>query len=425
MTADLTQAQREGARFLASRRVAYLADVPGLGKTAQYVRAVDLCRARRGIVICPPILRSKLQAEWDLWSHMGHTVHAIDSGADAIPEDGIVVTSYALATQPKVLAQLASRATGSPVIFDEAHALKEIESQRTKACLGPLIRKASHAWFISGTPAPNHAAELFPFMCIAGLWRASDYDAFVSRFCTTRPDEHDPKGWRITGSKNQADLRAILAPQLLRRTIVEGRPPLTLDTIPVHASDAYAALAGDYAAEIQAALSADDWSFADLEHISTVRRLIGLGKVPATISLARAEIESGHKRLLIFGTHVDALEQVTAGLADLGARLVNGQTSSKNAETITREFQSDSPAPQIIVGNMQTMGEAVTLTAASRGIIFEPSWVPKDNTQVIARAWRRGQLNPVHFSFLSVAGSIDDAITSAVARKSRQISELY
>lgn len=421
----LTADQRHGARFLRDRLAAYLADVPGLGKTAQYIRAFDLAGATSGVVVCPPILRPKLQDEWDKWSFIGHKVHVVETGKSIIPDDGIAAVSYNLATQPDILAQLVRRKPG-PVIFDEAHALKNFNSKRTRTCLGELIRNATHAWFVSGTPAPNHAAELFPFLAVAGLWKGSEYEAFVERFCTTRPSDRDPCGYSITGSKNQAELRALFAPVILRRTEVEGRPPLSIDTIAVEATDAYAELAPEHALEISTAMASGDWSFEDYEHISTVRRLIGLAKIPATAALARQEIESGHKRLLIFGTHIATLEQLTAELADLGAALINGKTSDRVADKVTRDFQDASiTSPRVIVGNMQTMGEAITLTECSRILIAEPSWTPKDNEQVIARAWRRGQKRPVHASFLSVAGSIDDAITRTVARKTKQIMQLY
>jgi hypothetical protein len=319
-----------------------------------------------------------------------------------------------------MLAKLCARRPG-PVVFDEAHALKEIDAERTKACLGQLARYATHAWFVSGTPAPNHAAELFPFLRVSGLWPGSWKD-FVREHCTTKRDRYDPSGFKVTGTKDPRAVAALLAPAFIRRSIVEGRPPLSLDTIAIEGTDAYAQLAPDHVETIRAAIDTDDWSFSELEHVSTVRRLVGLAKVQGTIQLAKCEQEAGHSRLLIFGTHIDVLENIAAGIE--GARVVNGKTSSRDAELITREFQEQRAGNQVIVGNMQTLGEGVTLTAASRVLIPEPSWVPKDNSQVVARAWRRGQTRPVHASFLSLAGSIDDAITRIVAKKTRGIEAL-
>lgn len=422
MPPALTNDQLEGARFLAARRCAYLADVPGLGKTAQYIRALDYVAARSAIIVCPPVLRSKLQDEFNLWSLWGHRVHVIETGTDAVPPDGIVAISYALLLNPSIMRQLVARQRG-PLILDEAHATKEPESKRTFAALGQLAPAMGTCWFVSGTPAPNHAGELYPFARLSGVWRES-YDAYVARFCKTRPDKFAASGRKVVGTSDPEALRRLLWPVLLRRTEVTGRPALSVDTMPVECTDAYADMAAEYVDDLRAAVAADDMSLADIEHMSTVRRLTGLAKIDSTIAIARDAIASGHTRLLVFGTHIDVLRAITNGLVDLGAELINGQTSAAEMERITRQFQTDDSATRIIVGNMQTLGEAVTLTAANRVLIAEPSWTPKDNTQVIARAWRRGQKKPVHVSFLSVAGSIDDAITRTVMRKAADTTQI-
>lgn len=418
----LTTDQIAGARFLAERRCAYLADVPGLGKTAQYIRAIDYVGARSAIIVCPPVLRSKLQDEFNLWSLWGHRVHVIETGKDAVPESGIVAVSYALLLNRDILRQLVARERG-PLILDEAHATKEPGSKRTKACLGDLAHAMGTVWFVSGTPAPNNAGELYGFAKLAGVWRGS-WMQYVGTFCKTRPDRYADCGFKIVGNRDPEKLRQLLWPVMLRRTEVTGRPALSVDTALVDGTDAYAQLGDDYAQDLARAAETGDFSFVDLEHMSTVRRLTGLAKIDGTVALAKDAIESGHKRLLVFGTHIDVLQQITDRLKDHGAELINGSTSAADAERITRQFQQDDAATRIIVGNMQTLGEAVTLTAANRVLIAEPSWTPKDNTQVIARAWRRGQTQPVHVSFVAIAGSIDDAITRTVARKARDVTDI-
>ena len=45
--------QIDGAAFLANRKAALLADDPGLGKTLQAIRALDLARVLKVLVVCP------------------------------------------------------------------------------------------------------------------------------------------------------------------------------------------------------------------------------------------------------------------------------------------------------------------------------------------------------------------------------------
>ena len=56
--------QFEGAGFLAERSRGYLADEPGLGKTAQAICAADWLELQTGVVICPAFLRTNWTREF-------------------------------------------------------------------------------------------------------------------------------------------------------------------------------------------------------------------------------------------------------------------------------------------------------------------------------------------------------------------------
>ncbi len=70
-----------GAEWVARRIRCGLLDTPGLGKTAQIIRAIDLRRLTRGVVVCPAHLRSNWLAEFQKFSSFerrivtGKTVH--------------------------------------------------------------------------------------------------------------------------------------------------------------------------------------------------------------------------------------------------------------------------------------------------------------------------------------------------------------
>lgn len=74
MPLDLFPYQIQGAEFLASRNRAGLFDLMGLGKSATTIRALDLRRARRGIVIAPAAVKSVWHAEFRKFQCMGRTV---------------------------------------------------------------------------------------------------------------------------------------------------------------------------------------------------------------------------------------------------------------------------------------------------------------------------------------------------------------
>ena len=417
---QLTSDQIDGASFLARSSVAMLADVPGLGKSAQVVRACDVLGVRSATVLVPnQTLAVNFAAEFEKWTLLGHDTHILRKGADEVPERGILFTTYALASRPEVNRKLRKR-YADVLICDEAHALKERDSQRTKTTLRKpgLLGSVQKTWLLTGTPAPNHAGELYVFAKITGAWEGG-WNAFVERFCVVNENAF---GIQIVGSKNHDELKAILAPYYKRRDVVEGRPPLTVDTRYVSAAsdvDPYSKLAPANLECVRLAIDTGNWQLADIPAVATVRRAVGLAKADGVADIANAELEGGFKKLLVFAWHSDVIDRLAAKIP--GSVKFDGRTSQKERESIYARFQTDDSL-RCIVAQMTAAGTGLTLTAANRVLIAEPAWTPDVNDQAIARAWRKGQLSPVLASFVALKGSLDQRITAALHRKSEDVA---
>ena len=59
--------QSEGARFLSTRRQAFLADEPGLGKTVQAIMGCALIGAERVVVLAPASTLLNWEREFEKW----------------------------------------------------------------------------------------------------------------------------------------------------------------------------------------------------------------------------------------------------------------------------------------------------------------------------------------------------------------------
>lgn len=423
----MTPDQHAGAEWLASRAVAMLADVPGLGKTAQVVSAADRIGARYITAIMPAVLRPNAAREWAKWSLWGHDVHIVAKGSDPIPDTpGVIATSFALAASLGVRKQLMKRPCDL-LWIDEAHNLKTPGAKRTKSILGEkgLVAKAPRVWLTTGTPMPNTAAELYVFAKLAGLWEGS-YSDWIGAFCHTRESMW---GSQVVGTKDHDKLAALLKPAMLRRTKVEGRPPLTIDTLPVAIqgeSDPFSGLDDAVRAELEAALASGSWDMPDVPALSTLRRLIGLAKVQSVAQLIQTELDGGLDRVLCFAHHRDFIRVLAEKLAadkGLAVDVLTGDTPSSKRQAIIDAFQAED-GRRVLVAQINAAGEGLTLTRCNRVMIGEPSWVPKDNTQAIARCWRRGQTTPVRASFISLAGSLDEQIAGILARKAKDIVQV-
>lgn len=428
LTRTLDPEQRHGARFLAARRVAMLADAPGVGKTAQIVRACDYVRARRIIGITTNrTLALNTAREFRKWGFSGWPSKILNSGKDTLPDSGLVITTYALARNPRIRRLL--RDWRADVLFcDEAHRLKEDASQQTVAILSSrgndggagIAHGARHTWLATGTPVPNHAGELFVFARVAGLFQGN-FAAWVSRFCVEAQGDSGPK---IVGSKNFDELRALLAPVYLRREQRAIAKPRLSEMLVEGKHDPYADLPAADRGRILQAIELGDYSFADTPAMATVRRLVGLAKVPGVVEIAAGELDGGQDKLLIFCQHTDVIRAITERLAPYGALLFDGKISQRERERVLQRFVND-PAARVCVCQMQAAAEGIDdFKIANRVLLAEPAWTPKDNEQAIARAARRGQARDVHATFVFLAGSLDEAISTAIQRKTADILKI-
>lgn len=423
---DLVNEQIEGAAFAASRPVSMIADVMGIGKTAQAVHCADITGARRVTVLCPPALCKNWAREFAMWSYVGYATDIASDGRHTFRDgDGVAICSYPLTLNASIHSQIAARG-GDLLILDEAHRLKNPAAKTTCAVLGKssLARHFDRVLFLSGTPAPNDPSEFYPFLKTAGAW-TGNLTAFQSVFCDVVETEY---GTKIVGARNVPLLKKLLEPLMLRRGEVRGLPPLHTDVIAVSGSagaiaDLEAAIPPGVAASLTAAAEAGDWQFFDQSHVATIRRLTGIAKAPQAADVILAELRA-HGYALAFAVHSPVIDTLSARLAAAGVPhgILDGRTSKIQRQRHVDEFQAGTL--RALICQIQAAGEGLTLTRASRVLMVESAWTPAANDQCIARAWRRGQQSPVHASFLALGQSFDAAIASALARKSATLAQI-
>ncbi len=198
---DLFPHQRAGVDFLVKSRRALLADEPGLGKTAQAIRALKKMfdegqEVFPALVICPNTLKSNWEREFDRW-WPGVNVSVVKGSAiqrkKAFEEkaDVYVINWESLRTHSKLLSYgsiaLArcedcgghdSRVTLNrcevharelnlidfkAVIADEIHRSKDPKSKQTRA-LWAATGEADIRYALTGTPIANDVVDLWPIL---------------------------------------------------------------------------------------------------------------------------------------------------------------------------------------------------------------------------------------------------------------------
>ena len=342
---NLRPYQVEGASFLSTgARARLLADDPGTGKTRMAIQACDTLQARHVLVLCLAVARSHWQREFTQLQHIKRRVQIIASQRDTISQGMPLATilNYDLIHSPEQpLRRKLLEQQWDVLILDEAHALKSVEAKRTRYVYGKkldgeggLVSRCRHVFLLTGTPMPNHSAELWPHLRALAPETIPDptrqgqplsYLHFVDRYAVTRDT---PWGQKITGSKNLHDLKAKIQPFMLRRRkvdVLKDLPPLDfviypLDMKPPATDPAFDQLDDN---DLEAVLNQPG-------AISTIRRELGEAKVAPTVALALSELNADpHTKLLIFAHHISVLDGMAqAFFGEVKVARIDGRTSS-------------------------------------------------------------------------------------------------
>ena len=205
---DLFPHQRAGVQFLKTAKRALLADEPGLGKTAQAIRALkaledDGDKVWPALIVCPNTLKKNWEREFKIWYPEVETVvikgtatkrkKAFDAVLEADPDRKIAVIinwesvrshsrlerfgSISLircvecgGTDPKVSANRCevhigelNRIDFGSVIADEIHRSKDPKSKQTRA-LWAATGNAEIRFALTGTPIANDVVDLWSIL---------------------------------------------------------------------------------------------------------------------------------------------------------------------------------------------------------------------------------------------------------------------
>lgn len=440
MPLELFPYQQEGARFLAERRRAALLDRPGVGKSAQAIRALDLRGAVRGIILCPAAVRENWRGEFKKFSYQhraickGVSIHDFQAWRAGLFD--VLITSYEMGAKWAKHVYDACEPLDF-MIFDEAHYLKNDEAARTKLLLGDhadgagaALQWAEVAWWLTGTPVPNDPVDIFTMLRFAGVMPLTKA-AFTRRYFTSRA--------KTFGTAQRAkddmlpELRALIANNSLCRTVEQTGvqlPPIFVTTYEVDGDTAAVramllAHPGLDQAIRDALLDGRGLSNLDAPHVATLRRLIGEAKALPYAATLLGEIEGGLDKMVVFAHHRQALYTVRDYLWKHGVRAscIMGETPEKERQVAMLAFQGD-PGHKVLLCNIRAAGTGLTLTAAAHLDMLESDWAPASNYQAIKRVHRLTQTRKVRARLITLANSFDVEVNRIVAEKTKAVGDL-
>jgi SNF2 family DNA or RNA helicase len=429
--------QIEDAAFLASRAFAGCFSGMGSGKTRTALEAARLVSADPLVVVAPPIALRMWAREAE--DHLGATAQIVKTGATKIdPAARILVMSYEIAT--KRAAELKQISGASKVLIcDESHALKSTSAKRTKAILGSggICSTFAHAWLLTGTPATRWNDDLIPFLFRAApdVMRDKLGGLSIEKFQLRYTVRQQKKfaGARFptmmtVGSRNTSELAEIMyqgeGRVAVRRELADvwaAMPPITQNryTIGLASSPELNAALSDLRsltrAQVEEKLASKDPALA------TMRRMIGLGKVPEAAAVIAERVEDTSGAVLVGAWHIEVIDGLVAALRKRGLRVeaLDGRTSLPRKAAVEAAFNDR--AIDVLVGQIGAMGVSLNLQKGGSSIIVvEEDWSPAMMDQFYARLHRMGQSQHVHVDTLETETKIDEAIHKISKEKARQ-----
>lgn len=432
--------QKADIEYALRRRNTLVGDQPGLGKTPIAICFANEIAAKRVLVLCPANIRIQWVKRIREWTTMRwpFVVHPILNGRHGVhPTAQWTVVSYDLA-RTEAIGKALAKGSYDLLILDEAHYLKTIDSQRTRAVFGggrdrhfdAIASRAGAILGLTGTPLPNRPREAYTLargLCFDAIdWQSED--DFRERFNPSmRMEVIDPKTgrtkvWIDERSGRHAELQNRLRANFMTRHL--KRDVMTQLQMPV-----YDIIQMEETGPVKQALKAESLLDIDPEHlegadaevlghIAVVRRMMGIALAPQVADYVEMIVDGGEEKLVLFAWHIEVLNILEERLHRLGVVRIDGSTSATKKDRLITKFRTD-PKIAVCLGNIQSMGTGTDglQEVASHAIICEPSWTPGENIQCFDRLDRGGQKRQVQGDILVAPNSIAERVLASALRK--------
>lgn len=409
-----------------------LADDMGLGKTVQVLALLQSRRARRKIkgpslIVVPRSLVFNWLQEAERFTPrlrvLDYTGTARHPLRDQFSQYDLIVTTYG--TLRGDILEL-SKMTFDYVILDEAQAIKNADSQSSKAT---RLLKARHRLALSGTPIENHIGELWAIMEFLNPGMLGSAGVF-KRFSGVG-------GGAALDDEGKALLSKALRPFILRRTksqVVKDLPEKTEQTLICTMEADQRRCYDELKEHYRRALLRKETAELNRSQIEVLEALLRLRQAachPGLIDPSRAGeasakldmllpqiaevVEEGHK-VLVFSqfTRFLAIVRDLLDKEGLTYEYLDGQTRDR-ARRVER-FQTDPDCPIFLI-SLKAGGLGLNLTAAEYVYLLDPWWNPAVEAQAIDRSHRIGQTRHVFAYRLICRDTVEQKILELQQRK--------
>ena len=425
-----------------------LADEPGLGKTAQALIAAEIAGAFPLLVVVPNVVKTNWLREVHQWLPQRRPTVVHGDGTELNAFSDVFIVNYDILDRH---VGWLSKFDFRGMVVDEAHFIKNKESQRSKhvqAVARTIRARLQHPLLVAltGTPLINQIedfrmiwqflgwiddkkplGELMAKLEAAGLTPADPgffpaaRKAVISMGIVRRRKQDvakDIPARRIADIPIELDSDAarsiIEAERALVRRLLER-----YDRVIAARGDSDQSVIDEDLVRLVCASEIEETKQDDSgDNVFTLVRKIGSAKAVMAADYT-AQLARNVGKVVFFAKHIDVLNQAETHFASVGIKTtsIRGDQSTTQRQSAIDAFTNDEDV-QVIVCSLLAAGVGVNLQAASNVVLAELSWTSAEQTQAIDRVHRIGQELPVTAWRIVAAQTVDQRIAELIDQKS-------
>ena len=414
-----------------------LADEMGLGKTTSAIISAVEAGYEKILIVCPASLKLNWEVEISNYDSVENI--SVVNGNNFNAKKWTIV-NYDILKNFHHLPKRGVNTEDLPVspidynefdlvIADEAHYLKNSNSNRTKI-FNDFAMKIPVRWLLTGTPITNKPIDFYNLLFLCESPVADSWVGYVKRYCAGRQFNRkgtNKKYWVCSGASNLEELNEFSSDVILRRTKDESidLPQKTVKPVylPIEMSKNYNTYIKEYE-EWQEEMITNGEKPKVTDHLTQlvkVRQLLSSDKIETTINMAEEMIDNGHK-VIIFSCFTNTIKELESHFGNKCVT-IDGSVSSIRRQHAVESFQNNDKI-KVFVGNIVAAGVGLTLTEGSVVIFNDLDWTPANHMQAEDRAHRIGQENKVHIIYPLVKDTLDLIMYKTLQSKMEIISTI-
>lgn len=322
------------------------------------------------------------------------------------------------------------------IIADESQRIKTHDAAQSKA-MHQLGDQARYKLILSGTPVQNNAIDIY------SQYRFLDPTVFGKNFYQFRNRYAIMGGFnrrQIVGYKDMDDLirrEHSIAFRITKEEAID-LPEQTFEVRHIQMdkklADLYQRIKRDSYAEIetggQITATTVLTKLLRLQQLAggflvtddaAKPQLVSTAKLEALSDIVQDYVVDGGKKLVIFARFVPEVKAIIDLMKKVlpdrkKAVSIYGEIKKEDRGAIVQQFQSD-PDTVVFVGQIDTAGTGVTLTAADTCVYYSKNFNYAAYEQSLSRIHRIGQRNTCTYIDLVMEKTVDEMINRALAKK--------